>query len=352
MKKLVVVIFIAFSCCLGANSSGNGSNQTQQIRSLCKEAQEIESQVSRLEFEIEELKQQEKNSAPILKSTYEILTRCFTLLFDLQRFSKLLVMNQQENKNDFVRCSIVIKNFSSYFKSVSAQLAKNTNEIIALKQTKIEKINELNTKKKRYEELKELLKSELATIPQTEEESIIKNVVYHIATKSNSLEELDAELESENAVGVLKNTKVNTELALTYPASGKIVTEFGDKGKNGEMIYCISFETRKGAIVTSPVKGLVVFSGKFLNYGNMIIISNGDYRVFLYGIDDNVYINTGDVVEIGDYIGTMDDKQMDNPVIKMELKKSGDALDPRHWLLQTIEKEASINSSGGIIQQK
>lgn len=351
MKKFAAVIFVAFSCCLGANLSGNGSDQTPKVRALCKEAQQTESQISKLESEVEDLKQQEKNSTPILKSTYEILTRCFTLLFDLQRFSKLLVMSQQENKNDFVRCSIVIKNFSSYFKSVSAQLLKNTNEAIALKQSKIEKTDELNIKKKRYEELKELLRTELATIPKREEENIIKNVVYHIATKSNSLEELDAELESENAVGVLRNTKVNTELALTYPASGKIVTEFGDKGRNGEMIYCISFETRKGAIVTSPVKGLVVFSGKFLNYGNMIIISNGEYRIFLYGMDDNVYINTGDIVEIGDYIGTMSSKQVDNPTIRMELKKSGDALDPRHWLFQTIEKESGINA-GAAVRQK
>jgi septal ring factor EnvC (AmiA/AmiB activator) len=144
-------------------------------------------------------------------------------------------------------------------------------------------------------------------------------------------------LESENAIGVLKNAKIATNLCLKYPVSGKIVGEFGDKGKNGEMLCQISFKTRPGAIVTSPAKGLIVFSGKFLNYGNMVILSNGEYRIFLYGME-SITVSAADVVEIGDYIGKMGDKA-NATIVNMELRKSGDPLDPRHWLLDTIEKE-------------
>ncbi|MBR1734712.1 MAG: peptidoglycan DD-metalloendopeptidase family protein [Alphaproteobacteria bacterium] len=350
MKKILAIILIVF-CCLenssvrGANSisttnSNTSSIQNHKIRELCKEAQNIEQQISKLEIEIDSLNQQERNTAPILKSTYEIIARCFTLLFDLQRFSKLLVVGQCNNKNDFVRCSIIIKNFSTYFKTVSEQLSVNATAIINIKRQRSEKLNKLTLLKTKYMKLREQISGELTLIPRTDEESIIKNVVYHIATKSNSLDELDAELESENAVGVLKNTKINTDLLLIYPAVGKIVAEFGDKGENGEMVNFLAFETRNDAIVVSPAKGLVVFSGKFLNYGNMVIISNGEYRVFLYGIGDNVYTNTGDIVEIGDYIGTMN-SLVNRPVVKIELKKSGEALDPRHWLLQTIDKKGS-----------
>lgn len=345
MKKIITFIFtFIFSCCLLNASTKGISVQTSEIRAMCKDAQALEQEISDLESEITIFDQREKNSTPILKSTYEILTRCFTLLFDLQRFSKFLVINNaQKNKNDFVRCSIVIKNFSAYFKTVSEELSKNTREIIALKQKRMEKAKELDMKKSRYEKLKMQIKNKLPETEKTAEENIIKNVVYHIATKSNSIDELDAELESENAIGVLKNTKINTELSLIYPATGKLVTEFGDKNKNGDMIYCISFETRKGAVVTSPAKGLVVFSGKFLNYGNMIIISNGEYRVFVYGMSNDIYTKTGDVVEIGDYIGTMSDEaQTEKPVVMMELRKSGESLDPRHWLHQTIERENSV----------
>ena len=162
-------------------------------------------------------------------------------------------------------------------------------------------------------------------------------MVYHIATKSESIEELDAELEAENVVGVLRNNKVSTNLSLAYPVNGRIVAEFGDRGDDDSMICYMGFETNHGAVVTSPAKGLVVFSGSFLNYQNMVIISNGEYRIFLYGMK-KIFASTGDVVEAGDYIGKMDEESKDLPIVKMELRKSGEPLDPRHWILQTVEK--------------
>jgi septal ring factor EnvC (AmiA/AmiB activator) len=273
---------------------------------------------------------------------YEILTRCYTLLFNIQRFSALLVLSQQDNKNDFVRCSIVIKNFVSYFKTISTQLGKTNTEMSALKAAKKQNISDLEMKKELYEKLCAEIDKKTAALTKTREENIILNdVVYHIATKSDSIEELDAELEAENAIGVLKNTKVDTELLLSSPVAGRIVTEFGDKAPSGEMIYYISFETMPSAIVVAPVNGLIVFSGQFLNYGNMVIISDGEYRLFLYGMD-TPFAATGDVVERGDYIGKMSGSPLGNSVIKMELKKSGEPLDPRHWMLQTLEKGNNI----------
>lgn len=332
-----------------SDKDSQSSSWKEKVGALCKEGQQLEKDITSNEVEIATFNQKEKNTAPILKSTYEILSRCFTILLDIQRFSKFLAVSPREtekekDKNDFVRCSVILKNFSSYFSSVSDGLSKNSYEIMAIKKKSQIKIKELAEKKKRHFEVIKLIKQTIPERHKGGEESMIENVIYHIATKSNSLEELDAELESENAVGVLKNTKVNTELVLQSPVSGKLVSEFGDKNKNGEMVCCIGFETRKGAIVTSPAKGLIVFAGKFLNYGNIIIISNGDYRVFLYGLSDDVYVTTGDIVDIGDYIGTMNDEvRGNNPVIEMELRKFGEPLDPRHWLMQTTKNpEAKV----------
>ncbi len=335
MKIVLRLIFVSvfFSC---YSQDVDVSFQNQKIRDECKEAQELEQKILKLEVQIDTILQKEKISAPVIKNIYEILTRCFTILFDIQRFSQFLALSQCDSKNDFVRCSIVIKNFASYFKLVGSQLLKNSAEMNELRSKKKLSEAELGTHIDKYNNLKINIDKKISELPKKNEEGIMQNFVYHIATKSESIDELDAELESENAVGVLKNAKISTDLSLAYPVCGKLVTEFGDKGQNGEMIYYISFETRPSAIVTSPAKGFVVFAGNFLNYGNMIIISNGDYRIFLYGME-SMYTMTGDIVEIGDYVGKM--KDSNNNIIKMELRKSGEALDPRHWLLQTLEKD-------------
>ena len=346
MKKtfLSILSFMILShvSCNGAVDVSIKIKRTQQIaqlRSLCREAQELEGEISKLECEQENLEKKEKTSTPVIKNILEILARCFTVLFDIQRFSPMLVISQAENKNDFVRCSVIIKNFAPYFSRVNSQLNKGTLEIKKMKTTMLECKQNLNALKEKYQKASEIVFAKASEISKNNDETIIQNIVYHIATKSTSIEELDAELESENAIGVLKNTKVTTDLVLSYPVKGRIVSEFGDKGKNGEMLLYTGFSCAPHAIVTSPAKGLVVFSGNFLNYGNMVIISNGDYRVFLYGME-SVFAVAGDTVEIGDYIGKMGTalKKEGTAVIKMELRKSGDALDLRH-LIQQKEPE-------------
>ncbi|MDR1375821.1 MAG: peptidoglycan DD-metalloendopeptidase family protein [Holosporaceae bacterium] len=344
MRKIIFGIFILAYGVTSLDCQAKlkkNLQQPQEIRSLCKKAQDLERDISRALGEIETINQKEKIFAPIIRNKFEILARCYTILVDIQRFSDLLVLTQKDDKNDFVRCSIIVKNFYPYFKGISSQLGKNKVEVSLLRKNKQQYLAELAEKKAVYETLCAEINSKTAELAMARQENIIQDdIVYHIASKSESIEELDAELEAENTIGVLRNIKISTELALVYPVVGKIIAEFGDKSPNNEMIYHISFSTSPAAVVTSPVKGLVVFTGKFLNYGNMIIISNGEYRIFLYGMD-LLFTSTGDIVEIGDYVGRMGTISRDGFVIKMELKKSGEPLDPRHWLLETLEKGKS-----------
>jgi septal ring factor EnvC (AmiA/AmiB activator) len=318
--------------------SKDSMTQPPEMRELCKKVQRLEKKTQRLRSEIEIINQKEKVSSPKVQNIYKIITRCLVVLFDIQRFSNLLILSHVDNKNDFVKCSIIIKNFAVYFKSVSNQLEKNGREISELKKSKQAKILELKTETEEYEKLLKQIESSAEKYAKEREENIIQNdVVCHLAAKSESLEELDAELEAENAVGVLKNTQVATELTLAYPVTGRVITEFGDKDANNETIYYMAFETDVNTIVTSPAKGVVVFSGQFLNYGNILIISNGEYRVFLYGMGV-LFSSTGDMVEIGDYIGKMT-KEQNGRVVKMELKKIGEPLNPRRWIQGTMEEK-------------
>ncbi|GHU16701.1 peptidase M23 [Alphaproteobacteria bacterium] len=343
MRVLCVLfasLFFLHDACFCQQSSAKKASVEckRELKELCKKAFELEQKILKEEEVLDCINQEERTSAPVVKNKYEILARCLTLLCDIQRSSKILTINPDEKINDFVRCSIVIKNFASYFKSIGGQLGKAGSEVVALKREKNIKKKRLQELIDEYEKLVKKIDEKAAEIAKSRPENVIQSdVVYHIASKSESIEELDAELEAENAIGVLKNTRISTELSLDYPVCGKIVTEFGDKNPDGEMICYISFETRPGAIVRSPAKGCVVFAGKFLGYGNMVIISNGDYRVFVYGMD-TIATSIGEFLEIGDYIGKMNASPLSNPVLKMELKKTGESLDPRHWMLQTIEK--------------
>ncbi len=308
------------------------------VRQLCKEAQKLESEIFKMQESLNRLNKQEKMSLPAMANIYEILSSYCTVLASIQKFSNLLIITKYQDKNDFIRCSIVIKNFPDYFKNISLKLGRENAELEKLKEEKLRLSVACEQALSKYQDICKQIEEKTEKLAAGREENVIQNdVVYHIATKSESIEELDAELEAENVVGVLRNNKVWTNLSLIYPANGRIVAEFGDRGDDDSMICYMGFETSRGAIVTSPAKGLVIFSGSFLNYQNMVIISNGEYRVFLYGMK-KIFAATGDIVEVGDYIGKMDEESKDLPIVKMELRKSGEPLDPRHWILQTVEK--------------
>ncbi len=313
-------------------------SQSSEIRGFCEKAQKLEATLSKAQTMLQDINKREKMSLPAVINVYEILSRYCTVLASIQRFSNMLIISKYQSRNDFIRCSIVIKSFADYFKTISLKLGKENSELVKLQREKDSLNKSYAQALTEYESVCKKIDDKSKKLAETREENVIQNdVVYHIATKSESIEELDAELEAENVVGVLRNNKISTKLSLVPPVNGKIVAEFGDRGDDDSMICYIGFETNHGAIVTSPAKGLIVFSGNFLDYQNMIIISNGEYRIFLYGIN-KIFAATGDVVEIGDYIGKMDDTSKDLPVMKMELRRSGESLDPRHWLMQTMEK--------------
>jgi septal ring factor EnvC (AmiA/AmiB activator) len=218
----IFLSFFAFSC--SALEMKGAAIQPPEMRELCKKAQKLEKKTSKLQSEIDLISQKEKVSTTALRSIYEILTRCFTILFNIQRFSNLLVLKQENDKNDFVKCSIIIKNFASYFKRINYQLEKAKTEVSQLKHCKQKKMEELKAETTEYDRLFAEVEARAEKLARARGENAIQNdVVYHLATKSESLEELDAELEAENAVGVLKNTKISTNLSLAYPGRNNCV---------------------------------------------------------------------------------------------------------------------------------
>lgn len=337
---LVSFIFVCFDIANADAKAKSKLNASSVLHALTDEAMDIERKISKMRYSIDDIKKKEKTYAPIVTNVYDILTRSFTLLFNMARFSDLLSVNQQSNKNDFVRCSIIVKNFAKYYSKIGAQLAKANGEMNLIRQDEKNVLSCIKIEHERYEKVCTVIDKTIHELSKKKAENVILNdIILHLATKSSSLEELDAELEAENSVGVLKSKTVVSALRIHSPVVGQIVSEFGDKLENGKMSYHVAFLPMPNAIVASPIEGLVVFCGKFLEYGNIVIINNGDYRIFLYGLD-KISAAPGDVLKIGDYIGkAFNTEEKNKRLIKMELRKSGEFLDPRHWLIESLEKE-------------
>jgi murein hydrolase activator len=124
--------------------------------------------------------------------------------------------------------------------------------------------------------------------------------------------------------------------SLPWPASGKVVTEFGkvihsvyktvtmntgiDIGAaNGEKVYCVA-------------SGKVAYVGWMRGLGKLVIVDHGGYYTTYARLEDALVVKD-DKVEAGSPIGKVGEiNSFDGPKLHFEIRKSTEALNPMDWL--------------------
>src|SRR5271168_550036 len=133
------------------------------------------------------------------------------------------------------------------------------------------------------------------------------------------------------------------------PAAGSILKAFGSPDGLGGTERGLSLATPAGATVSAPVDGAVLFAGLYRTYGQLLIMdAGGGYYVLLAGMD-RINVESGEFVLAGEPIGVMGDGSVRmataaavgaaRPVLYIELRKDGTAIDPGPWWAKSdIEK--------------
>jgi murein hydrolase activator len=203
-----------------------------------------------------------------------------------------------------------------------------------------------------------------------------------LAKKAGSLKDLIAKLDSETAARDAAAAKAHaTEVAVAneietqaqaahgaepahlkpeiafaeakghvpLPAAGAILKTFGAPDDLGGVERGVSLATPTGATVSAPVDGALLFAGAYRSYGQLLIIdAGGGYYVLLAGMD-RINVQSGEFILAGEPVGTMGDGSARlaaaaavgaaRPVLYIELRKDGTAIDPGPWWAKSdIEK--------------
>lgn len=136
---------------------------------------------------------------------------------------------------------------------------------------------------------------------------------------------------------------------IALPVAGSIAKTFGASDVAGGVEKGVSITTPPGATVSSPVDGAVAFSGRYRSYGELLIINaGGGYYITLAGMD-RINVSAGQFVLAGEPVAVMGDGSTrtaaaaaigaSQPVLYIELRKDGAAIDPGPWWAKSdIEK--------------
>ena len=129
---------------------------------------------------------------------------------------------------------------------------------------------------------------------------------------------------------VPKSTPIPKAGQAQLPVSGFMTVRYGATDSIGATSKGIKIRSRPSALVVAPMGGVVEYTGKFKNYGNMIIIQHQkNYHSLIAGLG-NINTNVGRAVSSGEPIGKMSPStgNDDNITLYYELRYNGKTINP------------------------
>ena len=163
------------------------------------------------------------------------------------------------------------------------------------------------------------------------------------AEKSKQALAIEAEKRRQEAALLKPQMRFSVSLGkLDYPAQGQILKRFGDDDGLGSSLRGMAVATRATAQITAPADGKVEFAGPFRSYGQLLILNPGEgYLVLLAGMN-KISAEMGQTIRAGEPLGTMgdgpssvtllgDQVQEARPVLYIEFRKNGEAVDSAPW---------------------
>lgn len=115
-----------------------------------------------------------------------------------------------------------------------------------------------------------------------------------------------------------------------WPTSGKVIMRYStsDGGNKG-----IDIANSRGTPVYAAGAGKVVYVGSQLRgYGNLIMIKHSEDYITAYAHNDQLLVNNGQSVKIGQKIATMGNTDADSVRLHFQIRYRATAIDPLRYL--------------------
>jgi len=121
---------------------------------------------------------------------------------------------------------------------------------------------------------------------------------------------------------------------LTLPVKGEIINRFGMPRPDSRVQWKGLFlRTSSGQAVKAIAAGRVVFADWLRGFGNLMIIDHGKGYMSLYGNNETLYKQVGDVLRGGDIIATVGNTGGNEDFgLYFELRHESKPLDPMKWM--------------------
>lgn len=329
---------------------------------IAAKIQSQEKTLSELEANLVNLQDEERAKTDSLIRRKRELSVLVQSMLKLSHIPPEMVVAMPGNFEDTLRTAKVLGLTSNALSDEAQAISEELVEIKALQVRIRDSHAQISTQKSRLETQQAKLSGKLDTRSTIQDRLLTRReaqeqAVARLSKESNTLRELMSQLEerrqqeAEKAVKLAvvpefkpdapkpkatKPAKEPTRFAsakgkVALPAEGNIFLRYGQKNDDGDESQGIHIRTRETAQVTSPYAGEVVYTGTFLDYGNMVIIRHeNDYHSLLAGME-TVTASLGQQLIEGEPVGEMG-RTEDKTALYMEIRERNRPVDPIPWL--------------------
>ena len=121
---------------------------------------------------------------------------------------------------------------------------------------------------------------------------------------------------------------------LTLPVIGEVANKYGSARPNSTVLWRgLMLRAANGQAVKSVAAGRVVFSDWLRGFGNLLIIDHGNGYMSLYGNNETLYKQVGEVLRGGDTVAAVGNSGgNEDSGVYFELRHRGEPLDPLKWI--------------------
>jgi len=269
-----------------------------------------------------------------------------------QEYLKLLLNNQDPNRvaRDLQYYHYIARNRASWLASlrtdysalsaVSMEARKQRQELAELRAE--QSAQKVSLGKQQHARQNMLLKVSNQLRKQRREISRLQHDENRLAQLVEKITEMLAQPESNS---MFRNDRLpDTRLEgapfdrlkgkLPFPVKGEITSRFGSRRPDSTVLWKGLFvRTSSGQAVKSIAAGQVVFADWLRGFGNLLIIDHGKGYMSLYGNNEALHKQVGDILRGGDTIAVVGNSG-GNEIsgLYFELRHKSKPLDPLKWL--------------------
>ncbi len=320
--------------------SGQVDDLKQKLVNTTKVLRDTEDTATEGDLRLKSLKNER---AEAVESLYKDHTALGGLVTAAQKYKRTSTpqMLLMANPLDAARASLIMKSLIPVLAQQSDSLKKQLTDLAELEDS----INSQRDKQsrqyqklnKQQDDLQKLLNERQAIYQKTEaSRKTEEDEMEKLAQQARNLEDLVDRIKPKTRVASMASFPPNT----VPPVTGIVKTGFGQTDDLGALSQGITFETRPGGPVVTPLAGTVRFAGPFQKYKQILIVEHaGGYHSLIAGLG-RIDTVVGATLAAGEPVGIAETSQT-GPRIYYELRQGGEPVNPRQLLVAQRKQDKS-----------